>query len=57
MQGARSDRQSASRIMGGGSCHCTGGKDQDYPQEKKFQKGKFVVWVGLPNSEEKKKRT
>ena len=27
--------------MDGGSCHCTGGRDQDHPQEK-LQKGKMV---------------
>ena len=29
---------------GGGSWHCTGGRDQDHPQEKEMQKGKMVVW-------------
>ena len=28
--------------MDGGSCHCTGGRDQDHPQEKELQKGKMV---------------
>ena len=27
----------------GGSWHCTGGRDQDHPQEKEIQKGKMVV--------------
>ena len=25
-----------------GSSHCTGGSDQDHPQEKEMQKGKMV---------------
>ena len=29
---------------------CTGGSDQDHPQEKVMQKGKMVVWGGLTNS-------
>ena len=41
--------------MGGGSWHCTRGRDQDHPQEKEMQKGKMVVWEGLTNSCEKKK--
>ena len=39
--------------MDGGSEHCTGGSDQDHPQE--MQKGKMVVWWGLTNSYEKKR--
>ena len=27
--------------------HCTGGNDQDHPQEKGMQKGKMVVWGDL----------
>ena len=54
IQGIRSDRQSAWRTMDGGSWHCTGGRDQDHPQEKEMQKGKMVVWGGLKNSWEKK---
>ena len=42
------------RTMDGGSWHCTGGRDQDHPQEKEVQKGKTVVWRGLTNSCEKK---
>ena len=26
--------------------HCTGGSDQDHPQEKEMQKVKMVVWGG-----------
>ena len=39
----------------GGSWHCTGGSNQDHPQEKEMQKGKMVVWGGLTKSYEKKK--
>ena len=28
--------------MDGGSSHCTGGNDQNHPQEKEIQKGKMV---------------
>ena len=27
---------------GGGSRHCTGGRDQDHPQEKEMQKAKWL---------------
>ena len=40
--------------MDGGSWHCTGGSDQNDPQEKEMQKGKMVVWGGLKNSWEKR---
>ena len=40
--------------MDRGSWHCTGGSDQEHPQEMEMQKGKMVVWVGLTNSYEKK---
>ena len=40
--------------MNGGSWHCTGGSDQDHPQENEMQRGKMVVW-GLANSWEKKR--
>ena len=39
----------------GGSWHCTGGRDQDHPQEKEMQKGKMVVWGGLTNSWKRRK--
>ena len=29
--------------MDGGSCHCTGGTDQDHSQEKEMHRGKTVV--------------
>ena len=53
--GMRSDRQSAWKTMDGGSWICTGGSDQDHPQEKEMQKGKTVVWGGLTNSWEEKR--
>ena len=42
--------------MDGGSLHCTGGSDQDHPQEKEMQKGKIVVWGGLTKRPEAEKR-
>ena len=36
--------------MDGSSWPCTGGSDQDIPQEKAMRKGKIVVWGGLTNS-------
>ena len=42
------------RVPDGGSRHCTGGSDQDQPQEKEMQKGKMLVLGGLTNSCEKK---
>ena len=44
------------RTMDGGSWHCTGGSDQDHPQEKEKQKGNMVVWEGLTKSWGKKRR-
>ena len=38
--------------MDGGLWHCSGGRDQDHPQEKK---GRIVVWGGLTNRCEKKR--
>ena len=35
--------------------NCTGGRNQDHPQEKEMQKGKMVVSGGLINSNEKKR--
>ena len=43
------------RVPEGGSWHCTGGRDQDHPQEKEMQKGKMVVWRCLTNSWDKKR--
>ena len=33
---------------------CTGGSDQDHPQEKEMQNRNMAVWGGLTNSCEKK---
>ena len=52
-QGVRSDRQSTWRTIDWNLWHCTGGSDQDHPQEKEMQKGKVVVWGGLTNSYER----
>ena len=41
--------------MDGGSCHCTGHREQDHPQEKEMQKSKMAVGGGLTNSCEKKR--
>ena len=42
--------------MDGGLRHCTGGSDEYHPQEKEMQKGKMVVWGGLINTWEEKRR-
>ena len=39
--------KSAWRLKDRGSWHCTGGSDQDHPQEKEMQQGKLVTWGGL----------
>ena len=41
--------------MDGGSWDCTGGSDQDHPQEKEMQKGKIVIWGGLTDRCEKER--
>ena len=41
--------------MDGGSRHCTGGSDQDHPQEKEMQKGKMVDQGGLTKKTQKAK--
>ena len=41
--------------MDRGSWHCTGGSDQEHPQEKEVQKSKTALWGGLMNSCEKNK--
>ena len=44
-------------FVNGGSQLCTGGSDQDHPQEKEMKKkNKLAVWGGLTNSWEKKRR-
>ena len=40
--------------MDGGSWHCTGGSDQDYPQEKEMQKEKWLSEEALAEKELKK---
>ena len=40
--------------MDGCSWHCTGGSDQDHPQEKEMQKGKLIVWGGLQIAEKRR---
>ena len=40
--------------MDGGSWHCTGGRDQDHPQEKEMQKGKMVVSEDLQIAEKRR---
>ena len=51
----RSDRPGTCTTMDRDLWHCTGGSDQDHPQEKEMQKGKMVVRGGLTNSWEKKR--
>ena len=41
--------------MDRGLWHCTGGRDQDQPQEKEMQKSKMAVGGHLTNSCEKKR--
>ena len=41
--------------MDGGSWHCTGGSDQDHPQEKKCKKAKWLSVEALQIPEEKEK--
>ena len=40
--------------MGGGSWHCTGGSDQDHPQEKKWKKAKWLSEEALQIAEKRK---
>ena len=37
-----------------GSWHCTGGNNQDYPQEKEIQKGKWLSEEALQIAEKRK---
>ena len=46
--------QSAWRTMDRGSWHCSGGRDQDHPQEKEMHQGKMVVCGGLTNTEKRR---
>ena len=45
---------SAWRTVDWGSWHCTGGGDQEHPQEKEMLKDKMVVWRGLTDIWKKK---
>ena len=49
--------ESSWRTMDGGSWHCTGGSDQDYPQEKEMQKEKWLSEEALAEKELKKEET
>ena len=40
--------------MNRGSWHCTGGRDQDHPQENEMQKSKIVVWRALQIAEKRR---
>ena len=42
--------------MDRGLWHCTGGTDQDHHLGKEMQKGKLIVWGGLTNSWEKRRK-
>ena len=42
------DRQSTWRTMDRGSWHCTGGNDQNHPQEKECKKAKWLSEEVLP---------
>ena len=46
--------KSAYRTMDGGLWHCTGGSDQDHPQDKEMQNGKMVVWGGDEIAEQRR---
>ena len=41
--------------MYGGLCHCTGGRDQDHPQEKEMQKTKWLSEEALQIAEKRRK--
>ena len=53
-KGIRSDRQSAWRTMDGSLWHCAGGRDQDHPQEKEIQKGKWLSKEALRIAEKRR---
>ena len=40
--------------MDRGYCHCTGGSDQDYPQDKEMQKAKWLSEEALQIAEKRK---
>ena len=39
--------------MDGGTWHCTGGRDQDHPQEKEMQKSKWLSEEALKRAEKR----
>ena len=41
--------------MDGGSGHCSGGSDQDHPQEKEIQIGRWLSEEALQIAEKKKR--
>ena len=50
------DRKSAWKTIDGDLRHCTGGSDQDHPQEKVMQKVKMVVEEALQIAEKEEKQ-
>ena len=40
--------------MDGGLCHCTGGSDQDHPQEEEMRKAKWLSEEALQIAEKRK---
>ena len=64
IRGIRSSRQSAWRTVGGGSQHCTGGRDQNHPKEKEMQeahalrgfKARSLQGIPAPRSEKWQER-
>ena len=50
----RSGRQSVWRTMDRGSWHCTGGTDQDHPQNKKCKKAKWLSEEALQITEKRR---
>ena len=40
--------------MDKGSCHCTGGSDQDHPQEKAMQKAKWLFEEAVQIAEKRR---
>ena len=42
--------------MDRGLWHCTGGGDQEHPQEKEMQKSKMVVWGGEKQKAKEKRK-
>ena len=55
VQGIRSEKQSAWRIMNGALWHCTGGSDWTIPKKKKWKKAKWLSEEALQIVEKRKK--